>query len=326
MRPIAFFTLLLSFGVLAMAGTARAQDPAGSYPSKPVRVFALGAASASDFLARYVAQRLGERWGQPMLIDNQAGASGTIATNTVAKSVPDGYNLVMGNLSNLVSAVSLYKNLPYDPVKDFDPVSMVGTSIVVLVTHPSVPVTNAGELIAYAKQKGNLSYSSAGNGTLGHLVGELLKDAAGIPLLHVPYRTPAPAMIAIVSGEVQVSFLSPVSALGQLKAGKIRAMAVSSSTRFPGTPDIPSAAEAGIPGMKAKLWFGFFTTAKTPRPIVMKLNREIGDILRRPEAREAMLEQGFEAAPSSPEELGEWLKSELALWTPIIQRAGIKLD
>ncbi|MFM9967610.1 MAG: Bug family tripartite tricarboxylate transporter substrate binding protein [Burkholderiales bacterium] len=320
------FAPLVLFCALTIAGTARAQDPANSYPSKPVRVFALGAASASDFLARYVAQRLGERWGQPMVIDNQAGASGTIATNIVAKAPPDGYSLVMGNLGPFVSAVSLYKNLPYDPLKDFEPLSMVGTSIVVLVTHPSVPVGNVAELIAYAKQKGSLSYSSAGNGTLGHLVGELLKDATGIPLLHVPYKTPAPAMIAIVSGEVQVSFLSPVSALGQIKAGKVRAMAVSSSTRFTGTPEIPSASEAGIPGMKAKLWFGFFTTAKTPRPIVMKLNREIGDILRRPEARAAILEQGFEAAPSTPEELGEWVRSELALWTPIIQRAGIKLD
>lgn len=326
MKSFATFAVVLSFGAAAFSGVAGAQDPAASYPSKPVRVFAMGAASASDFLARYVAQRLGERWGQPMVIDNQAGASGTIATNSVAKSAPDGYNLVMGNLSNFISAGSLYKNLPYDPIKDFEPLSMVGTSIVVLVTHPSVPVSNAGELIAYAKQKGNLTYSSAGNGTLGHLVGELLKDATGIALLHVPYKTPAPAMIAIVSGEVQVSFLSPVSALGQLKAGKIRAMAVSSSTRFVGTPDIPSAAEAGIPGMKATLWFGFFTTAKTPRSIVVKLNREIGDILRRPEARAAILEQGFEAAPSTPEELGEWVKSELALWTPIIQRAGIKLD
>ncbi len=326
MRPPVLFAAVFSLAAAALGGAVQAQDPAATYPSKPVRVFALGAGSASDFLARYVAQRLGERWGQPMVIDNQAGASGTIATNTVAKAAPDGHSLVMGNLSPFVSAVSLYKNLPYDPVKDFEPVSMVGTSIVVLVTHPSVPVTNAGELIAHAKQKGSLAYASAGNGTLGHLVGELLKETTGMPLLHVPYKTPAPAMIAIVSGEVQVSFLSPVSALGQIKAGKVRAMAVSSSNRFPGTPDIPSATEAGIPGMKAKLWFGFFTTAKTPRPIVMKLNREIGDILRRPEARAAILEQGFEAAPSTPEELGEWVKSELALWTPIIQRAGIKLD
>ncbi len=315
--------LALSFGI---AG-AQAQDPAATYPSKPIRIFGQGGGSTADYLSRYIGQRLTERWGQPVLIDNRAGAGGTIPTDVVAKAAPDGYNLVMGHAGPFVSAVSLYgKDLPYDPAKDFEPITMVATGVTVLVINPSVPVTSATELIAYARQNGKLSYSSAGNGTVSHLTGELLKDVTGIPLQHIPYKSAGFALTAILTGEVQVSFLSPVTAHAQLKAGKVRALAVSSVTRFPSTPDIPSAVEAGIPGMKAKLWFGLFTTGKTPKSVVMKLNREIGDILRRSENREAILAQGIEPAPSSPEELTEWVKSELALWTPIIQRAGIKAD
>jgi tripartite-type tricarboxylate transporter receptor subunit TctC len=196
----------------------------------------------------------------------------------------------------------------------------------VLVTNLAVPVTNARELIAYAKEKGNLSYGSAGNGSISHLTGELLKSVTGIPLQHIPYRSAGNALTAVLGGEVQVSFLSPLTAHSQLQGGKLRALAVSSATRFPSVPDIPSAVEAGIPGMQAKLWFGLFTTAKTPRAIVMKLNREIGDILRDPQAKAAILKQGIETTPGTPEELGEWVKSELARWTPIIQAAGIKAD
>jgi tripartite-type tricarboxylate transporter receptor subunit TctC len=196
----------------------------------------------------------------------------------------------------------------------------------VLVTNLEVPVSNARELIALARQKGDLTYGSAGNGSISHLTGELLKQVTGVPLQHIPYKSAGNALTAVLGGEVQVSFLSPLTAHGQLKGGKLRALAVSSSTRFPSVPEIPSAAEAGIPGMVAKLWFGLFATGKTPRPVVMKLNREIGDILRNPETREAILKQGIETTPSTPEELGEWVKSELARWTPIIQAAGIKAD
>jgi tripartite-type tricarboxylate transporter receptor subunit TctC len=306
---------------------ACAQDPASGFPSKPMRIMGQGMGSTADYLSRYIGQRLSERWGQPVLIDSRSGAGGTIPTDVVAKAAPDGLNLVMGHVGPFVSAVTLYgKELPYDPLKDFEPVTMVATGVVVLVTNPAVPVANAKEFIAYAKQKGDLSYSSAGNGSTSHLAGEMLKQVTGIPLQHVPYKSAGNALTAVLSGEVQVSFLSPLTAHGQLKAGKVKALAVSSATRFPGSPEIPSAVEAGIPGMEAKLWFGLFAAAKTPRSIVMKLNREIGDILRRPETREALLAQGAEAAPSTPEELGEWVKSELARWTPIIQRAGIKAD
>ena len=313
--------------LLLAAAPSHAQDPAAAYPGKTLRIFGQGTGSTADYLSRYIAQKLTERWGQPVIVDSRAGAGGTIPTDIVAKSPPDGYNLVMGHAGPFVSAVSLYaKTLPYDPVRDFEPVTMVATGVTVLVTNLALPVSNAQEFIAYAKQKGDLSYGSAGNGSISHLTGELLKSVTGIPLQHIPYKSAGNALTAVLGGEVQVSFLSPLTAHAQLKGGKLRALAVSSRTRFASVPEIPSAVEAGIPGMEAKLWFGLFAPAKTPRPIVMKLNREIGDILRNPETKEAILKQGIETAPSSPEELGDWVKSELARWTPVIRAAGIKAD
>ncbi len=322
MKAFAAFTAFLLGTTLACA-----QDPAATFPSRTIRIFGQGTGSTADYLSRYVAQKLTGRWGQPVIVDSRAGAGGTIPTDVVAKSPPDGYNLVMGHIGPMVSAVTLYaNNLPYDPVRDFEPVTMVGQGVVVLVTNPALPANTAREFIAYAKDKGNLAYSSAGNGSTSHLTGELLKRITGVPLQHIPYKSAGNALTAMLTGEVQVSFLSPLTAHAQLKAGKVKALAVSSSTRFAGSPEIPSAAEAGIAGMDVKLWFGLFAPAKTPKSIVTKLNGEIGDILRAPETQETFLKQGVAAAPSTPEELGDWVKSELARWTPIIQAAGIKAD
>jgi len=297
MRILAAFATVFVF-----AASAAAQDPAAGYPSRAIRIYGQGTGSTADYLSRYVALKLTERWGQPVIVDSSAGAGGTIPTNAVAKSPPDGYNMVMGHIGPMVSAVTLYaKNLPYDPVRDFEPVTMVGQGVVVLVVQPAMPVSSALEFVAYAKQKGDLSYSSAGNGSASHLAGELLKKVTGIPLQHIPYRSAGNALTAMLTGEVQVSFLSPLTAHAQLKAGKVKALAVSSTTRFAGAPEIPSAAEAGIPGMDAKLWFGLFAPAKTPKPIVAKLNREIGDILRAPETQETFLKQGVAATPGTPE-------------------------
>src|SRR6266851_5668798 len=271
MKKIFVFTAAF----LIAASSAHAQDPAASYPSRTIRIFGQGTGSTADYLSRYLAQRLQERWNQPVIVDSRSGAGGTIPADAVAKSPPDGYNLVMGHAGPFVSAVTLYaKTLPYDPLKDFEPVTMVATGVTVLVINPSIPASNAQEFIAHAKRKGDLSYASAGNGTISHLTGELLKSVTGVPLQHIPYKSAGNALTAVLSGEVPVSFLSPLTAHAQLKSGKVRALAVSSATRFPGAADIPSAAEAGIPGMEVKLWFGLFAPAKTPRAVVAKLNRE----------------------------------------------------
>ncbi|MBI3938334.1 MAG: tripartite tricarboxylate transporter substrate binding protein [Betaproteobacteria bacterium] len=322
MRRLAWMATMAALA----AAASYAADPAGDYPSKPIRLMGQSAGSTADYLSRFVGQKLTEKWGQSVVVDNRAGAGGTIATEIVARAASDGYTLEMGHAGTHVSAVSLYKNLPYDPVRDFAPITLVAKLVTVLVVHPSVPVASVQELIAYAKRTGNLNYASAGPGTISHLTGELFNQVAGLKLPHIPYKGAGLALNALLGGEIQVSFLSPTTAYAQLKAGKVKALAVSSRTRFPGAPGIPSAAEAGVPGMEATLWFGMFAPARTPRPIVMKLNREIGGILRRDDVKEALLKRGSEATPSTPEELGAWVKSELAKWTPIIRNAGIRAD
>jgi tripartite-type tricarboxylate transporter receptor subunit TctC len=312
-------------GVLAAHGAAAA-DPAAQFPVKPIRIMGQGVGSTADWLSRYVGQKLTEKWGQAVVVDNRAGAGGTVPTDIVAKSAPDGYTLVMGHAGTHVSAVSLYKNLPYDPLKDFAPISLVAKLVTVLVTHPSVPVSNVQELIAYAKQKGGLNYASAGPGTISHLTGELFNQVTGLKLVHVPYKGAGAALTGLVGGETPVSFLSPITAHAQLKAGRLKALAVSSKGRFVAVPDIPSATEAGIPGMEAVLWFGLFAPAKTPPAIVKKFNAEVNEMLRRPDVKEAILKQGGEATPSTPEDLAAWVRSELKKWTPIIRAAGITAD
>ena len=297
-----------------------------SYPVKPIRVLGQGAGSTADYLSRYLGAKLTERWQQAIVVDNRAGAGGTIATDMCAKAPPDGYTLIMGHAGTHVSAVALYKNLPYDPVKDFSPITMVSRGVTVLVVHPSVPVSNVQELIAYATQRGNLSYASAGPGTASHLTGELFNQVTGLKILHVPYKSAGFALTALLGAETQISYLSPLTAYSQLKAGKVKALAVSSRTRFAGAPDVPSATEAGVPGMEALLWFGLFAPANTPQSVVMKINQAVGDILRQPEVHDALLKQGAEASPTTPGELGAFVKSEIPKWTKVIREAGIKAD
>ena len=316
--------LLLASLSFVLSAAAWGADPAAGFPNKPIRIMGQGIGSTADYLSRYVGLKLTEEWGQAVVVDNRSGAGGTIPTDVVAKAAPDGYTLVMGHAGTHVSAVSLYKDLPYDPLKDFAPITLVAKLVTVLVTHPSVPASNVQELIAYAKLKGNLNYASAGNGTVSHLTGELFNQVAGLKLQHVPYKSAGAALTGLISGETPVSFLSPITAHAQLKSGRVKAFAVSSRTRFAGAPDIPSATEAGIPGMEAVLWFGLFAPAQTPGPVVAKLNRTVVEILNRPDVKEAILKQGGEVAPSTPDELAAWVRSELKKWTPIIRTAGIQ--
>ena len=325
MKYIGYVLSSMVMGAAVTALPAVAAESVDKYPSRPIRVMGQGVGSTADYLSRYIGQKLTERWGQAVVVDNRAGAGGTMAAEVVAKAAPDGYSLIMGHAGPMVSAVSLYKNLPYDPLKDFSPITRTATGVTVLVIHPSVPSKNIPELVALSKQR-NLSYASAGNGTVSHLTGELFKQVAKVDVQHIPYKSAGFALTSILSGETQIAFLSPVTAYAQLKSGKVRALAVSGKERFPGAPDIPSTIEAGIVGMEAELWFGLFTTAKVPKPIVAKLHKEITGILSSEEVKASLLQRGAVASPTTPEELQAYVKSELAKWTPIIQAAGIKAD
>ena len=315
---------------LALSGAAFAQaDAAKDFPNRPLRIMGQGTGSTADYLSRVIGQKLTERWGQPVVVDNRAGAGGTIPTEVAARATPDGHTLAMGHAGPMVSAVTLYPKLGYDPVRDLQPLSMVAQGVTALVVNTTLPVTSVKDLIAYAKQKGRLTYGSAGNGSISHLSGELFKKVAGIEMEHVPYKSAGAALTGLLSGDVQLSFLSPVTVAGQLKAGgaaKMRPLAVSSPKRFIGAPDIPGSAEVGLPQFEARLWFGLFTTQKTPKPVVDKLHQAIVEILAMPDVRETILKQGIEVVSSSPAELGRFVTDEIARWTPIIKAAGITAD
>jgi tripartite-type tricarboxylate transporter receptor subunit TctC len=299
---------------------------AQDFPSRPVKIYGHGAGSTADYLSRYLGQKLSEKWGQPVVIDNRSGAGGTLPGDMAAKSPADGYTLFMGHAGPMVSATALYPNLPYDPVRDFAGVSMVATGVTVMMVHPSIPVNSVAEFLSFAKTRGDLNFASAGNGTMSHMTGELFKQVTGLPLMHVPYKSAGQGLNSLLANETQVSFLSPVTAAAQLKSGKLKALLVSSAERFAGMPEVPSASESSLPGMDALLWFGLFAPAKTPRPILQKIQQDVQDILRRLDVKDAFLKQGIQASPSSPVQLEDFVKNEIRRWTPIIKNANMKAD
>ena len=313
---------------MLLAPAVYAAESADKYPSRPVRVITGSTGSTSDQIARFTAQKLTERLHQQFIVDNRAGAGGTIGSDIVAKSAPDGYTLNIAHAGTHVSAVTLFPKLPYDPLRDFAPITILMKGVTVLVAHPSVPANNVQELIALGKAKGGntIPWGSAGAGTISHLAGELFVKVSGVNFLHIPYKGAGPALTGLLSGETQFAFLSPVTARSQLQAKKVKAFTVTSLQRFPGTPEVPSAAEAGVPGLDALLWFGLMAPAKTPQPIITKLNREINDSFNQPDVKEALLKLGALAAPSTPEEMRAFIKAELAKWTPVIKAAGIKVE
>lgn len=299
---------------------------AQEFPNKPVKIFGQGPGSTADYLSRLMAQKLTEKWNQPVIVDNRAGAGGTVPADIAAKSPADGYTLFMGHAGPMVSSIVLYPNLPYDPVKDLVGISMIATGVTVMMVHPSIPANTVSEFIQYAKKRSDLNFSSAGNGTISHLTGELFKQVTGVNMMHIPYKSAGAGLTALLANETQVSFLSPVTAAAQLKTGKLKALVVSTSDRFSGLPEIPSSSEAGLTGLDAKLWFGLFVPAKTPKVLIQKLNQDMTEILRRPEVKELFLKQGIQAVSSSPESLDDFVKTEIKRWTPIIKTANIQAD
>ena len=301
---------------------------AQAYPNKPVRlVVPFPPGGTTDILARSVAQKLYEAWGQQVLIDNRPGAGGNIGTEIVAKAVPDGYTLLMGTVGTHAINSSLYSRLPFDPVKDFAPVTLVASVPNVLVVHPSLPAKSVKELIALIKAKpGELTFASSGNGTSIHLAGELFKSMTGTTMLHIPYKGSAPALTDLLGGQTNMMFDNLPSSIQHIKSGKLRALAVTSSHRSSALPDVPTVAESGVPGFEASSWFGVLAPAGTPREIVNKINADIVKALSAPEIRERLSGQGAEPVGNTPEQFAAYIKAESAKWAKVVKESGAKVD
>lgn len=308
---------------LLLAAPGHGQD----YPAKPVRILAASPGATNDILSRYLAQQLSERWGKQVFVENRPGAGGTIAAEHASKAAPDGYSLHIAYTATFAVSPTLYKKLGYDPVRDFAPITLYADAPLMLLAHPSLPPGNLREFIEFAKKHpGAINYSSASAGTLSHLVTELLKDAAGIKLVHVPYKGSGAATTALVSGEAQFSALVLPNALPMLRAGRVKAYAITGKKRFSGAPDVPTAAEAGLPEFEATSWFGMCAPARTPPALVGQLNRDIVEILRTPATRDWLYKQGAEAIPSTPEAFGDLIRSDIAKWKKVVEASGARAD
>lgn len=313
--------MLLPMAVLP-SGYALAQ----TYPAKPIRIIvSVAAGGGVDTTARIVGQQLTQAWGQQVVIENRPGAGGTIAAEAVARAAPDGYTLLMAS-SGAAITPSLYK-LPYDAVTDFAPVTVVVVAPSVLVVHPSLPVRSVKELIAFAKARPNeLLFASSGNGSPAHMGLELLKLMTGIKMVHVPYKGTAPSITDLVGGRVSATASSVVSTMPHVNAGRLRALAVTSGKRSLGVPQLPTVAEAGIPGFANDVWYALFAPAATPRNVVARLAEEISRAIAQPDLRERMLAAGLEPLGNSPDEFAAYFRAEVAKWSKVIREAGVRLD
>jgi len=318
---------ILALGALALSAAFNAQSAAAqeAYPSKPIRLIVPSApGGGTDFTARTLGQRLSEAVGQTVIVDNRAGAAGNIGVEIAAKASPDGYTLVMPITSFPINP-HLYSNLPFDTVRDLTPVVLAASAPLFLVINPAVPAKSVSELIAIAKAKpGQLNYANSGNGTTAHLAGEMFKRMAGVSLVSVPYKGGGPAVIDLIAGQVQVYFSTIPAALAQVQAGRLRGIAVTSTKRVNLIPDVPTVAESGLPGFEVVGWFGIFAPAATPKPIIARLNKEIAAILKTPEIQKRFAGEGLIPGGGTPEELGAFLRAELAKWGALIKEAGIR--
>ena len=311
---------------VALAG-ASAFASAQAYPTKPIRmVVPYPAGGGGDLLARPLAQSLTETLGQQVIVENRGGAGGNLGMEFVAKSPPDGYTLVLALTAQYAVNPSLYPKLSYDPVRDYAPVSLVVRNPYVISVHPSLPVRSVKELIALAKARaGQLAFSSAGNGSGAHLCGEMMKTMAGINVVHVPYKGAAPAMTDLIAGHVQFSFLAWRSSGPQVKSGRLRALAVSTANRTPALPDLPAIAET-LPGYDLPVWYGVAAPAGTPREIIAKLNTEILRVLATSDFRQRMEADAAEPIGGTPEQFGDYIKSEIVKYAKVVKESGAKID
>ena len=307
-----------------LVGHAHAQD---AYPSKPLRlILPFPPGGGTDILGRLLADRLAANLGQPVVTENRGGAGGNVGAEAAARSAPDGYTIVLVAPSLAISP-TLYSKLNYDPLKDFAPIGLIASVPNVMITHPSVPAQNLREFIALAKSKpGGMNFGSGGSGTSNHLAGELLNLAAGIKLVHVPYKGVNLAMNGVLAGEVQLAFIGIPVPAPHIKAGRLRALAVLARERSPILPEVPTAEEAGLGNFDVTTWYGILAPAGTPRPIITRLNAEFGKIMRSPEMKERLATMATDPLTSTPEEFAAYIQREIAKWGDVVRKAGLRAD
>jgi tripartite-type tricarboxylate transporter receptor subunit TctC len=302
-------------------------DPAAGFPSRPIRIivgFAPG--GATDLVARTVASKLQEAWGQPVTVENKPGAGSNIAAEMVARAEADGYTLLLGTVANATN-MSLYRNLKYDVQRDFAPITQLMAAPSVLVVSPALPVEDLKGLIALARSRpGVLTYASSGAGGSPHLAGELLEQRTGIQMVHVPYKGAAPALADVISGQVNLGFMTALSAIPSMQAGRLRPIAIAASRRLPQLPNVPTMAEAGVPDFEVSSWNGLLAPGRTPAAVVARLHREVAKILAMPDVRERFASQAAEPVGSTPEAFRSYIRSEVERWAVVVKKADITLD
>ena len=317
-------SVMLTGLVLGLSTAVAAQ---GRYPDRPIRLIVpVAPGGGTDFIARLLGQKLNEAWAEPVIVDNRPGAAGNLGVEIAAKAAADGYTLVIPITSFPINP-SLYAKLPFDTVRDFAPITLIASAPLLLVVNPRLQANSVKELIALAKTKpGALNFANSGSGTTAHLAGEMFKRMAGIDIVSVPYKGGGPAVIDLIAGNVQMYFSTIPAALAQVKAGRLRALAVTGGKRMSQISDIPTVSESGLPSFEVIAWFGMFAPAKTPQPVVKKLNGELVRILNNSEVREKMAGHGLIPGGITPEELGTFLKAEVAKWSKVIKEANIRIQ
>ncbi|MGZ9005480.1 MAG: Bug family tripartite tricarboxylate transporter substrate binding protein [Burkholderiales bacterium] len=315
-------------GVAAILCFMSVADAQTAYPARPIRfIVPFTPGGSGDIFARPVAQKMSEAMGQQVVVENRPGSGGVIGTEAAAKAAPDGYTIMMGLTANVAMNPSLYPKLPYDPLRDFAPVTLVAAAPYVLVVPPSLPARNVKELIALARPKpGDLAYASLGSGSMGHLSGELFASMAGVKLLHVPYKTLGQLIPDLISGQVQLFFLGVASAQPHVRSGKLRAVAVSGAKRSPALPQVPTVSESGVKGFEVTGWYGVFVPAGTPPELIARLHKEIVRALAMPDVRERLSSEGAELVGNSPREFDAFVRSELVKWAKVVKLSGAKAE